>query len=205
MFDLHQATIGKFARQSPQNMRRVYLFVIATIQQSIETVPEILADIEANGIDSIHAWGFKGQAIEFINSNFEAVYSESMAIYDGHACPDHCAHELLKYFASLPGLGLAKGGFMAQLCFGLSGCIDSHNLARFNISESEFKSSRYKKAKSPELRASIVEAYNTTVNNCGGCRGLWDSWCEYVAGLRADLTGFDVSALHCKALGLPHD
>jgi hypothetical protein len=205
MFDVHQKQIGEFARANPDNMRRVYVFVIATIQQSIETVPTMVHDMLQHGTNSKHAWGFKSEALEFINANAESVYSEAMAIYRGHACPDDAAHELLKYFAALPGLGIAKGGFMVQLCFGVSGCLDSHNLKRFNINPNDFKASRYKNAKSPALRSAIIEAYHAAVSNCGGTAGLWNSWCEYVASLRPSMTAYDVSAIHCDALGLAHE
>jgi len=203
MFDTHQKAIGEFARANPANMAKVYTFVIATIQQSIETVPDMTKDMVLLGSASPYAWGFKADAMDFIRDNADMVFHASMAINANHANPQDAEHELLKFFADLPGLGLAKGGFMVQLCYGLSGCLDSHNLARFNISANDFKASRFKKAKSPALRSDIVQAYHIACHNAGGTRSLWDSWCEYVAGLRDDLTGYQVSALHCRALGLP--
>jgi hypothetical protein len=206
LYDTHQKTIGEFARKSPGNMAAVYTFVIATIQQQIETVPTMTIDLLRDGSASPHAWGWKAQAMDFIRANKVQVYDTSMAIYRGHACPDDCQHELLKYFADLTGLGLAKGGFMVQLCFGLSGCLDSHNIARFGINPNEFRAQRYKNAKSQSLRSEIVRAYHIACSNAGGTRSLWDTWCEYVASLRGGhLTAHEISALHCVALGLPHE
>ncbi len=203
MFDTHQKTIGEFARANPENMFRVITFVHATVQQSLNTVPAIMRDTKQRGAASIHLWGWKRGAYEYFDANKADVYRQAMALYDGHANPDTAAHELLKYFAGLPGLGLVKGGFVLQLCFGLSGCIDRHNLARFNIAEAQFAAGRFKGAKTNATRNRLVSNYHDTVARCGGTAALWNDWCNYVAAKVPSIwpDGEAVSAIHVSAIG----
>lgn len=202
MFERDQKQIGAFARQSPENMARVYQFVIATVQQALNTVPDILADIEANGEASRHLWAWKPDAYRHSVEKAQETYDIAMAIYDNIADPEIMRHELLLHFAALPGLGLVKGGFMAQLCFGVSGCIDTHNIRRFDLNPSAFAAARFKNAKTAKTRNLIVETYHAIVDKCGGCASLWNEWCNYVAE-RQPLnysSGCEVSALHVTAI-----
>lgn len=202
MFDVHQKEIGEFARADAANMYRVITFVHATVQQQLNVVSDCMESIDNDGAASIHLWGWKREAFLWFGDNQNEVYSTAMGIYDGYADPELVQHELLKYFASLPGLGLVKGGFVIQLCFGLSGCIDRHNLARFNIPVRKFDATRYKGARTNKTRNRIVREYHATVRHCGGTRALWDDWCRYVAkkytSIYAD--AWAVSALHCEAI-----
>ncbi len=203
MFETHQKEIGRFARDNADNMFRVVVFVHATIQQQLNIIPEIMEDIDVEGLASIHLWGYKRAAYEWFDDNKDQVYQTAMAIYDGHADPADCEHELLKYFATLPGLGLVKGGFVIQLCFGLSGCIDRHNIARFGIPKRQFDASRFNAARMQSTRNRIVRQYHEVVAKGGGTQALWDGWCAYVAEKQSAVheSAWAVSRLHCEAIG----
>ena len=201
MFNEHQSRIGSYARQSPEQMARVYAFVLATVQQSLWQTPEIMASIDAEGIDSRFLWGFKGPAYEFIEAEYEGVYETAMAIYLGYANPDVVGYELVRYFAGLPGLGVVKGGFMAQLCFGVAGCMDTHNMTMYGINPNQFKAHIFKNG-SVKRRRRMLREYFTLIDSEGGCAALWDRWCEYVAERNPErYTGaYEVSELHVKAI-----
>jgi hypothetical protein len=100
-------------------------------------------------------------------------------------------------------LGLVKGGFVVQLCFGLSGCIDTHNLNMACIKPSRVSAARFKKAKSWRTKDNIAREYQEYIQEFGGTETLWDSWCDYVAKQRPKrfASGFEVSQLHCDAIG----
>ena len=200
MFDTHQAEIGAYAQHSPENMARVLKFVILTIRQPLYRVP---ADMEL--IHDPHApeeelagvlFGHKAAAIAWIEADHEGVYQDLMAY---HLTDDYTA--ALAYLAAKPGLGYVKAGFVLQLCFGVVGCLDTHNLARFGIPDSAFAASKAK-AKKHVTRMGHAERYVLTCQELGGCAYLWDSWCEFVASKYPD-TYHDaehVSALHVEAI-----
>lgn len=202
MFEEHQPQIGRFARQSPVNMAKVYTFVLATVQQSLHSTPAIMEDIALRGIESRYLWGFKADAYEFLTENMNAVYETSMSLYLNHADPEVARSELLRYFAGLPGLGLVKGGFMVQLCFGYVGCLDTHNIAIFELNDYEFKSSRFKSGKT-KTQKKLVKSYLSLVDKIGGCDFLWDNWCRYVARKYPERykSAVCVSRLHVEAIG----
>jgi hypothetical protein len=202
MFATHQSEIGKYARDNADNMARVITFVYATIQQPLNTVTDTMEDIDETGGASIYLWGWKRGAWLWLQEHKEEVHKRAMDIYDGHADPETVEHELLKYFASLPGLGLVKGGFVIQLCFGLSGCMDRHNMARFDIKENAFAAGRFKNAKTNKTRNALVRDYHATVAACGGTAALWNDWCAYLANKYEVLysDAWQVSALHIKCI-----
>lgn len=205
MFHTHNPIIREYAQTGPLEVADVARFVIATIQQSIEHTPEIAHEFRHMGAASKYAFGWKGPAIDWHNENARRTHADAMAIYRGADCERACEVALTEYFASLPGLGLAKGGFMVQLCFGLSGCLDSHNLARFGIAAGPFQANAFKALRRDATRRQRAADYVNHVHACGGPAGLWDSWCDYVADLRPATfeSGFHVSSYHVAALDIP--
>ena len=180
------------------------MFVTATIQQPIEQVPAILADYREHGPASKYAWGWKSEALAHYAAHRETIYGDLMAIYTGVSDPEGREVALLSYLATLPGLGLVKGAFVAQLAFGIGGCMDSHNMKRFGANPARFSASAFKSLKGAQKRAERIAEYVALVNSVGGGPALWDSWCNYVASLRPDrfADGREVSALHVSAFGL---
>lgn len=201
MYTRDATLIGQYARSNAENMRRVYAFVIATVQQPLDMVGDILDDIDKEGEASRFLWGWKPQAWRYARDNAQEIYDGAMTLWDFSETDRDAEDLLVGYYAGMPGLGLAKGGFMAQLCFGLSGCLDSHNVALHGLDPRQFAAARFKGAKTKKTRDRIVKTYNTTVDACGGGQVLWDSWCEHVANLPNKFKSADgVSRYHSDVL-----
>lgn len=217
MFANHQPIIAKYARQNPDNFARVLKFVILTIRARLFNLPadmERLENPETAAEQSGLLYGSKSLAVAQIESRAESLYAQAESIFYHSESPRAAAESLLNLFTGIHGIGLAKAGFCAQLIYGVSACLDSHNIERFGIPKSALKSSTFKKAKTARTRAKWIRRYCDIVENCGGTESLWDSWCAYVYN-RPDETGFKmngnrltyksaehVSALHCESLGL---
>ncbi|WFG40869.1 hypothetical protein ParaKuw1_00036 [Paracoccus phage ParKuw1] len=200
MFQRDQKEISDYAMTGPDQMARVITFVYLTIQQSITTCEDMMRDVDRQGVESRHLWGFKIGAYEWLHEHKQEVYDMARLLHDGYADPAVAEIETLKFFASLPGLGLVKGGFVNQLIFGQTGCMDTHNSVIFEIDPYRFKASRYKSA-SMKRKAIMVMDYANICWDQGGPEFLWDNWCSYVAE-RNGYTADAISAMHCKALGL---
>jgi hypothetical protein len=111
---------------------------------------------------------------------------------------------LVALFASIPGIGLVKGGFAAQLAFNVGGCIDMHNLERLGFRGADIRSDLFKCAKTEAGRKKRLDIYMDLLAIAGGCEMLWNDWCAYLAE-REPVRYRDaahVSRLHCEALGL---
>jgi len=175
MYAEDQPKIAAYARQSPKHFARVYKFVVATIQQPLHTVGKALRDFDEHGSASKFAFGHKATAIDFIDANAAEVWETADAL--SLAGPE----ALLSYLADLPGIGVVKGGFLAQLVWGEAGCLDMHNIERFGLDAKQFTAARFKNAKGAATRQKIIRNYLDLCADLGGVQGLWDTWCEFVA------------------------
>lgn len=217
MYAYHQPVIGQWARQDAENFKDVLRFVILTIQQPLYKAVQDLEDWNSpsekvrEDMEARCLWGHKRAAWENIEANGDAIFADCSQIYSEYADEAVAEIELLSYVARLPGFGLAKGGFVLQLVWGLAGCIDSHNLARFNIKPGRFKASRVKKAR-PATAYKVVRDYLAVIAAQGGTEALWNGWCEYVNAINAEGAGGSnpgrytsadhVSELHLTAFAL---
>lgn len=194
MFANHQPLISESALASPEGLERVVQFVSLTIQQPIETVPAMLSDI-LDGIPDAerYLFGSKRLTWAWLAENREQLYSDVWRVLEGQ---DNAEDALVHLFAQIPGIGVVKSGFCVQLSCGLSGCLDTHNLARYGINPNTYRASRYQKA-SAALKSRIVSAYNEHCALLGGTARLWDTWCEYVSENRGGkLSAMQISELH---------
>lgn len=202
MFAKHQKTIAAYAQRDAESFARVMSFVILTVRMPINRVPTDMRDLDQKGSKSGVLWGWKREAFSYVQDHKERIYSDAMELF-AIADPYEAERQLLAYFAELPGFGLVKGGFVVQLAFGLGGCLDTHNVVRFGLNINHFKSTRFKNAKRWSTRYKVVDLYQSLLAAAGGCETLWNEWCSYVAENQGYGSAFEVSALHCEALGLP--
>lgn len=207
--------IQRYAQSSPEALQDVVTFVLVSIRNPIEKLPDFCDDVRRRGKASRYLWGSKRSGFEYWDRNASRLYREAQAL---HAADDTLG--LLLLFRTVPGLDLPKAGFCLQLAYGRAGCLDSHNLARFGLKASSFRTSG--KLSEEAIRRKALH-YLDVIERLGGCAALWDSWCAYVASRRPAtfaqtdilsdlprrLTGADVvSALHVVALSklnLQHD
>ncbi len=203
MFKRDQAIISQYARANPENMARVCQFVILTARNKLVNVPSDMETCEQGEPSEILGvlFGWKFQAYNDVWINRQAHYD-----YCEHAArvtsDKDLASMIIEHFADQYGYGLVKAGFIAQLIYGVGGCLDTHNLRRLYINETKFKD--FKTMKTVKARRRKLLAYVNLCEQVGGAEYLWDSWCEYVAkGQPTTYVGANhVSRLHCEALGL---
>lgn len=196
-FDRDAKLVGAWARRDPANFAEVVTFVLLTIQQNIEGTPGALDNVRALGADSPHLWGQKLPGFKYINRHADRILSE---------CEDLARAGLDAYLVlaltEIPGLGLVKAGFVAQLVWCRVGCLDTHNLRRFGLQASAFRLTKGLKLNTALGKARL---YVATCEAQGGARNLWNGWCRYVAALRPAVFpgGADqVSRIHSQAFGL---
>ncbi len=183
-----------YAQQKPENFRRAALFVLATVQQQLETVPVALTDICELGTASRFAWGYKSKGVEFLDENYVDIYRTALSLVRrGDAA------KLLTKFLSIPGMALVKAGFLCQIFNGTVGCIDTHNIKMYDIPLSAL---RYGYNASEECNRAKAYRYVELCNGLGGAHALWSRWCDYVAELRPNnwTDGAEVSRFHVDVI-----
>ena len=203
MFDTHQPIIGDWARERPEHLREVLRFATLSARVPLFNMAADLEQAHRGGQEAMGVlYGIKHAAWIAAENNEAAIHAQCLDIWEHSSRPDF---ELVLYLTQQVGLGLAKAGFVAQLAFGVSGCLDTHNLRRYGIGRNTF--AHIKRRKTLAGRRAMVERYCTVIDWCGGTSALWDSWCYYVASdsqmKRAYRDAEHVSELHCIALNLP--
>ncbi len=188
MYSNHIVACNEFSQACSVNFKRAALFVLATVQQQLETVPVALTDIVENGIGSRFAWGFKSTGVEYLESNFVELYRDAINCKQS-------ANQLLDVFLRVPGLGLVKSGFLCQIFAGTVGCIDTHNIKLYEIPLSAL---RYNYGSGDTFRKQKRDRYISLCHGLGGSHFLWSHWCDYVAKLRPYnwSDGAEVSQFH---------
>jgi hypothetical protein len=79
-------------------------------------------------------------------------------------------------------------------------CIDSHNCDRLGLSRTALK---FPKGVKLETKRKKIADYVQFTRDTGGAEYWWNTWCEYVAGNRANkklTTGDEVSMFHVVAV-----
>ncbi len=198
MYIDHIHECNEFAQASPANLKRAALFVLATIQQKLEMVGAIVADYETSGAGSRSAFGFKGRGIDYVDAEYETLYRDAMRARGN-------PQKLLLIFLRVPGLGVVKAGFLAQIFDNQVGCIDMHNVTLYGVPASAL---RYDKELKPKTKRAKRAQYVALCNGLGGSAVLWSSWCDYVAKLRpanwsdgAEVSRYHVDVITGRELG----
>lgn len=161
------------AQASVDGMRSAALMAVLSIQQSWHTVPEAMVDVTENGSSSRFLWGFKRDTYLHLiqGRNMDHLYAQTIVETD--------PVRLLDLWTTVPGLGLAKAGFVCQLTRGIIGCVDGHNAAAYDVPPSALvfpKGRMTTKAQAIKLRN-----YVTLCADIGGSEYMWQQWCVLMA------------------------
>jgi hypothetical protein len=191
MYAQHQPIISKYASRGPQELANVCRFVLATIRCSFPDAVHAYRQERATGQRNPAAFfGTKHEGLDWIERNEAYLWGEFVECgFD--------AERLVALFVQIPGIGLVKAGFIAQLTRGVSGCIDTHNLQRFGMAYGDVK---FNKEAGPNTRARKIAKYNRVVHALGGTETLWDEWCAYVGKAQGYGSAEQVSAMHLQVI-----
>jgi hypothetical protein len=170
---------------------RAAQFVIATIRFPFQSVPMAMADIDALGQESRFVYGWKRDSLRYIAEHKSELHASARACAKGKLSLD----SLLLAFLAVPGLGIVKASFLAQLSVGNGACIDAHNLRAMGLSETAFRLSKALTVRTVQQR---IAAYNGAWRAIGDSAHWWNVWCDNLATLRAAhfADGAHVSRLH---------
>lgn len=203
MFHTDQALVEDWC-DSPERLVSVGTMVLLSIRMQWVGVGNQMADVRANDDKSICLWGFKREGYRYLVANRKRLWSRVRACRDG----DIWVEDLVREFLKVPGLGLAKAGFLTQLTTGECGCLDMHNVERFGLTPADWHiRPRVDPQKQLVEVDEKIELYMGLVDECGGPGNLWNDWCHHLADTVSTFDGAgDVSRRHyIYLLDLPGD
>jgi hypothetical protein len=193
MFKQDQTLIAKWCR-NPDKLMLVGVMVLLSIRMQWVGVGNQMADVRKHGAKSKCLWGFKLAGYKYLRDNKAQLYR---AVRDYRAGRTYL-NDLLREFLKVPGLGLPKAGFLAQLVVGRAGCLDMHNVERFDL-DARVWLIRPRKNAADQVREidDKIALYLKLIDLCGGTEKLWDEWCEHVNDKVGTFDGAaDVSRRH---------
>jgi hypothetical protein len=187
--------------EAKQSVLPAGTFVLTTIQSALFQCKNQIKDTNINGSGSKYMWGKKGDGYDYMRKHDGFLWGKINYIKEtmGTDSVEACV-AAIELFLPIPNLGMVKAAFMAQ-CLGFNvACIDSHNLKRLGMNENQVKLGKVK----PETRRKKITAY-VEMTQLEGTQYWWDTWCEYVAGNRANRqldSGDIVSRYHVECVDL---
>ena len=195
MYDRDMPLMRAHALASPEGLVDVVAFVLCTIQQPLQSVKRQMVDIRENAGESKYLFGSKRDGYRYAREHAAVLHAavvKAVEVRDTVGAVD--------VLSNIPSLGIVKASFVAQICGLEVACLDTHNLKRLGLAETAFKLAKSVK---PVTKRMKIESYVRVCADAGGSRYFWNSWCEYVAGNRANkslASGDAVSAYHVECL-----
>src|SRR5215831_2176816 len=183
------------ALASPEGLTEVIAFVLCTIQQPLQSVKRQMADIRLTGAKSKYLFGSKRAGYAYALEHAAVLHAavvKAVEVGDAIGAVD--------VLSNVPGLGVVKASFVAQICGLEASCLDTHNLKRLGLAETAFKLAKSVK---PETKRAKIAAYLALCVKTGGAEYWWNTWCSFVAGSRANKqlpSADEVSAYHAECL-----
>ena len=195
-FAQHNPLINRYAQEGWENLVRMIMMAVLSIQQPWHNVGVQMYDYKDKGLGSRFVWGNKRKTLLWLTTNGEQLYYEAIECLEFTGKKRSLA--LMNVFLQVPGLGLAKAGFCCQLFAGCVGCIDVHNLRRLSIPATVLT---LDKKASDVTKQKRIETY---VDACSQrrCSWLWNSWCDLIAKKEPNRwrDGEHVSSVHFEYL-----
>lgn len=197
-FCTHNPQINAFAKESPETLACVFIFVLTTIRTNWAQVyyafPQIINILtQTGGIEKIFdttpeklslikavIFGFKIPAINHIWQNRKSIFNDVKSILNMDEKIDR-DYVLYSYIIkNLGGLAAPKAAFAVQLITGSYGCIDSVNQKMYgNFLDRKYKTEGPNKELIMKEYVAFLDALKKSTFNLDSAK-LWNNWCDIV-------------------------
>tara|TARA_B100000470_G_C19743240_1_gene370208 strand:- start:232 stop:924 length:693 start_codon:yes stop_codon:yes gene_type:complete len=181
MYKTHGINCQVFSQRSADNLFKTVMMASSSIKQPWSSIGKQLKDILSNGADSEYLFSFKRETYLYMVSHKHKVHAQLLAVINSKKTDADKASSLMNVYLKVPGLGLAKAGFLCQLTAGLVGCMDSHNIKRYGVDPKTMRLNNKPKGKKA-LDSNTRKVLNY-IDMCHdyGTENMWNSWCSHIA------------------------
>lgn len=188
MYQNHVPYIAGAMQADPNAFARGAIFAILSIQQQLVTVPKACADVERNADQSRFLFGHKAGAYRYITAHKAQLHAS--------VCAAQSPEETIVELCKVPGLGIVKAAFIAQLMGHDVACLDTRNIQRDGLNPRAFRSDGEKRK---TTRAFVRKITRYVRDTQGRAQELWDTWCIDVA-TSYGLTPMLISKIHLDCI-----
>ena len=200
MYSTHAKAIAQHGLKTPDGTHSIIRFTIFSIQQPVSKLHDLISDYEIDGLDCRHLnYSLKRAGVAYALKHKIRIHKDLKEfVKNGLDDVDNIARAI-HYLMHIPNIGMVKSGFILQMLGFDVACIDSHNLTRLGMKQSQVSIAKTLKY---ETKIKKIKAYVQMVQ-VDGAEYWWNSWCHYVAGTMANKTlktGEAVSEFHVKCV-----
>ena len=197
MYNTHALEISEHALKTPEGLTSVIRFTLCTIQQSLYSCENQIADIEKHGFKSRFLKNKqKAKGLKYAMDNQVKLFWAVQELKKQSLNDVDTVVKAVRLFNDIPGIGMVKASFICQMLGFNVACLDVHNLNRLGL---DVKDVTLPKSLTDKTKLKKIKAY-VHLTQKQGTVYWWNSWCDYVAkkgGANKLLpTGEDVSAFH---------
>ncbi len=186
MYAEHVPIISGAMRADLGTFKRGVMFAILSARVQLNRVPDQVADLKKRGSKSPALWNWKLDAYLHLEENAVPLWCAAVNA--------RTAEECISGLCQIPGLGIVKAAFVAQMLGHDTACLDARNIAREDRNPRAFRTDGIKSGAAFERK---VARY------CAETRGrsaeLWDTWCNEV-GPDYGMTGEQCSWEHVRVI-----
>ena len=207
MYNRDCKAIADHACASPDGLLDVIEFTLCSIQAGLSTIKLQRNDIAVHGAYSKYLWGKKAEGYTYARDNAEYLWAKLMSCRERGLGDASAIADAVLLLMRVPNLGMVKAAFVAQMLGFDVACLDSHNIARFGINPNRVKVGAKLNADTKRMKVlDYIQLCNDLSRAVQGetcAEYWWNSWCEYVAGNRANKlldTADAVSKYHYDAV-----
>jgi hypothetical protein len=178
-------------RSDLDTFMRGILFAVCSIQQSIIRVPLQLRDIDKGNLTPL--FGHKREAYDYLLDHGSTVWRTCTEETDFPYRPS-CSIQVIGALCKVPGLGIVKSAFIAQMLGHDVACLDTIHIRREKRNPRAYRSDGPAKKTGPAFERKIQRYVAETF---GKAEHYWNSWCIDRADFY-DMTPEDMSAIHLE-------
>jgi hypothetical protein len=168
-------------KESVDGMMQGYALVSHSIRVKTSKLSERMDEYRRYGFNTkyIQNWDIKKKGADYVYKNRYELYNESMKII--RSKKKGADTDFVMRWLEVPGLGIPKAAFVAQLMNGWAGCLDVHNIRKYlpDVNAKRGTPSYWQTASdSKETKLRKVKDYLAFCRMLGGSGVLWDQWCS---------------------------
>lgn len=184
MYADHVPIINGAMRADVATFKRGVMFAILSMRVTFNRMTQQVRELERRGARASVLWGHKFQAWSYLEEHADALHAAAC----GARSPEACIAALV----TIPGLGIVKAAFVAQMLGHDVACIDARNVARLGLPERQWRSDGERHKRSLAFKRKISRYVDHTR---GRAEELWNDWCADAAQAYG-YTAEEVSKLH---------
>lgn len=184
MYQDHVRVISAGMRSDPDIFVRGVTFALLSIRTQFVRIREQMTAIDHAGTSCRCLWGFKRGGYDYLRLNAHRLHRELIATSDSETA--------IAAICEIPGFGIVKAAFVAQLMGFDVGCLDTRNITRLGLNPREWRSDGGERKNTAAFRHKITRYVEATG---GRAEELWNDWCKDVARVYKT-TAEDISKDH---------